>query len=101
MDRATALFDVRMHPSVKQTFLTIEPIMDFYLDDLVRLIELAHPSWVNIGADSKSNGLKEPNFKQVTDLINAIKVIGIEVREKSNLERLSRNERDREECWLF
>jgi hypothetical protein len=72
------------------TFITIEPIMDFYLDDLVRLIEKAWPSWVNIGADFKHNGLKEPTWEQVQDLIGAFNLIGVEVREKSNLERLKR-----------
>lgn len=87
-DRASAMLDIRMSGKVKSTFITIEPIMDFYLDDLVRLIEKAWPTWVNIGADSKHNGLKEPSREQVQDLIGALNLIGVEVREKSNLERL-------------
>ncbi len=88
MDRASAMLDIRLHGKARSTFITIEPIMDFYLDDLVRLIETAWPSWVNIGADSKNNGLKEPTWEQVQDLIGAMNLIGVEVREKSNLERL-------------
>jgi DNA repair photolyase len=71
-----------------KTFITIEPIMDFDLDEFVRLLIAAQPDFVNIGADSKGHGLPEPSFEKVIQLVDALKAAGIEVREKRNLERL-------------
>lgn len=73
------------------TFLTIEPIMKFNLGSLLFDIEKARPSWVNIGADSKGCNLPEPTWEEVQDLIKGIRDLGIEIREKSNLDRLRRD----------
>ena len=43
-----------------KTFVTIEPILDFDLKEMLFLIGMAHPDFVNLGADSKNRGLKEP-----------------------------------------
>jgi DNA repair photolyase len=69
-------------------FVTIEPILDFDVDELVRLIQFARPDFVNIGADSKGRGLPEPSGDKVRALLAALKKSGIKVREKHNLERL-------------
>ena len=69
-------------------FVTIEPIMDFDLDEFARMIISAKPDFVNIGADSKGHGLPEPSFEKVMQLVDALKAAGIEVREKRNLDRL-------------
>lgn len=74
-----------------QTFVTIEPIMAFSLKGMLKLIWEAWPNWVNIGADSKGCNLPEPTWDDVQDLIQGIKDLGIEIREKSNLDRLRRN----------
>jgi DNA repair photolyase len=73
-----------------QTFVTIEPVMEFDLKTLLDMIRAASPSWVNIGADSKGCNLPEPSWDDVQVLIKGIKDLGIEVREKSNLDRLRR-----------
>jgi hypothetical protein len=62
--------------------------MDFDLYNLLQLIRDANPDFVNIGADSKKHGLPEPSGNKVLSLIEGIKSMGIEVRKKSNLERI-------------
>lgn len=74
-----------------ETFITIEPIMAFGLNHLLDLIRIATPNWVNIGADSKGCELPEPAWGLVQQLIDGIRGMGIEIREKSNLERLKRD----------
>ena len=69
-------------------FVTIEPIMDFDLIDIVNLIRMADPDWVNIGADSKRQGLPEPTPEKVVALIERLRDHNIEVTIKSNLYRL-------------
>lgn len=86
MDRATAMRDIR---SVGfDTFLTIEPIMDFDVKEFLELLEIAKPRWINIGADSKNCDLIEPTWEKVQELIAGIRELGIEIKEKSNLDRL-------------
>jgi len=71
-----------------QYFVTIEPIMDFDFSVLSAWMIYTRPSFVNIGADSKGSGLPEPSWEKVSALIEALKAAGIEIRQKSNLERL-------------
>ena len=73
---------------MKTKFITIEPILDFDVDMLVFWIESINPDFVNIGADSKRHGLEEPTMEKVQQLIDKLNDYGIEIREKSNLERL-------------
>ncbi len=68
--------------------ITIEPIMDFNLNELVEIIYNGKPHRVAIGADSKKNNLKEPSKGQVEDLIKALKLFVPEVILKDNLKRL-------------
>lgn len=70
-----------------KTQVTIEPIMDFDLNDLVDLIKLAIPDQVNIGADSKRNNLPEPSKEKVLALIAELEKFTV-VKQKSNLTRL-------------
>jgi DNA repair photolyase len=53
-------------------YVTIEPIMDFHLEQMVDIIELCKPDQVNIGADSGNNGLPEPSRKKVEKLIKEL-----------------------------
>ncbi len=69
-------------------FITIEPILDFNVETLSEWIYEINPEFVNIGADSKGHKLPEPSFNNVQALIDNIKSFGIEIREKSNLDRL-------------
>jgi len=68
--------------------ISIEPIMKFDHDKFMDLIKKAGPDFVSIGADSKNNGLIEPTKDEILRLIDSIKGLGIEVRLKSNLNRL-------------
>jgi protein gp37 len=71
-------------------FVTLEPIMEFDVKILAGWIDRIRPEFVNIGADSKCHGLPEPSFKKIMQLIKILNGIGIEVREKRNLERLKK-----------
>ena len=70
-----------------KTMVTIEPIFDFDLDELVELVLLANPEWVNIGADSKGHGLLEPPKEKIEALIKALQE-KTEVKLKNNLKRI-------------
>jgi len=86
-DRYNAM---RKLPKSIKTFVTIEPILNFDLEVLAGWMKLLRPSFVNIGADSKNHGLPEPTMEKVGELIVSLQQSGIEIREKSNLERLRR-----------
>ena len=68
-------------------FVTIEPIMDFDLYELVKLIKLCHPQQVNIGADSGNNHLPEPSKEKILALIEELKKFTV-IDQKRNLKRL-------------
>ena len=76
----------------KRKMISVEPIMDFDLEEMVRIVSLIKPEFISIGSDSKKHGLEEPPWKKVQDLTNALRGI-TEVREKPNLKRL-RMEKD-------
>lgn len=67
--------------------VTIEPIHDFDLVDLVDMIKEIMPEWVNIGADSKGHNLPEPSKEKVKALIKELKKF-TEVKIKDNMKRL-------------
>lgn len=69
------------------TYVTIEPIMDFDLEELVSLVKMCNPIQVNIGADSGNNYLPEPSKEKVMDLIAALSEITT-VKQKANLKRI-------------
>ena len=72
----------------KKTFVTIEPIMAFHVATLSGWIKGIDPLFVNIGADSKYSELDEPDKESIEELIKIIQEADIEIRKKSNLERL-------------
>jgi DNA repair photolyase len=84
--RASAMREFRAEGS--RLFLTIEPIMDFDVDVLAGWVKDIAPEFVNIGADSKGCGLPEPSAGKILALIEAIREMGIEIRQKTNLARL-------------
>jgi len=73
-----------------KTMITVEPIMDFDRQDLVDLIIICNPEWVNIGADSQNSGLPEPGADKIKALIETLKAEKIKVKIKDNLKRLMR-----------
>ena len=88
VDRALGIS--RMRVSGFKTFITIEPILDFDLNNFVNMIACVNPTFVNIGADSKGHGLNEPSYEKIMQLYDKICKLGIEVRKKINLERLKK-----------
>jgi DNA repair photolyase len=70
-----------------ETFVTIEPIMDFNLNEFVEFIKLCNPSQVNIGCDSGNNHLPEPSKEKVLQLISELEKFTV-IHNKSNLKRL-------------
>jgi hypothetical protein len=71
--------------------ITIEPIMDFDLDEFVSMIETCEPFQVNIGADSGGNGLPEPGPEKIEALIKGLSKF-TKVKLKKNLKRLYKGE---------
>lgn len=74
------------HNGIK-TYVTIEPIMDFDLDEMVYYIETCLPEQVNVGADTGKNNLPEPSKEKILALISELEKFTI-VHSKSNLKRL-------------
>ena len=70
-----------------ETFITIEPILDFDLNAMVDLLKQCTPEQVNIGADSGRNNLPEPSKEKVLKLISELQKFTI-INKKSNLQRL-------------
>lgn len=68
-------------------YITIEPIMDFDIEQLISLIRRCNPVQVNIGADSGNNGLPEPSKEKLLQLIDALKEFTV-IDQKRNLNRL-------------
>jgi len=71
-------------------YVTIEPIMDFDLDELVGLVKMCNPIQVNIGADSGHNHLPEPSKDKILALIDELQKFTI-IDQKRNLKRLLNN----------
>jgi len=67
--------------------VTIEPIMDFDIYELVEMIYHCSPNRVNIGADSGHNHLPEPPKEKIFELIAELEKFTT-VYQKSNLKRL-------------
>lgn len=70
-----------------KTYVTIEPIMDFDLKELLHLVIMCNPQQVNIGADSGGNKLSEPKPEKIRKLINELEIFTV-VKQKKNLKRL-------------
>lgn len=70
-----------------EKYVTIEPIMDFDLEELVALIKQCNPKQVNIGADSGNNHLPEPSKEKVLSLVDELNKFTV-VANKHNLGRI-------------
>ena len=84
MDRSIAMGELS---EVIKTYVTIEPIMDFNLEHMVRMIRRCNPEQVNIGADSGNNHLPEPPKEKLLALIDELKKFTV-IANKRNLNRL-------------
>ena len=70
-----------------EIMVTIEPIMQFDLDILIKWLRHIKPKWINIGADSKRHNLLEPKKEEIEELIKELNKF-TEVKIKPNLSRL-------------
>ena len=84
IDRSMAMYEIS---HVVDTYVTIEPILDFELDILVNLVKNCNPIQVNIGADTGRNNLPEPSWGKVLQLIEKLEKF-TKVKIKPNLARL-------------
>ncbi len=69
------------------TFVTIEPIMDFDVCDLIKLLQKCSPTQVNIGADTGRNNLPEPSKEKIEVLMTELKLF-TKIHNKKNIKRL-------------
>ena len=84
MQRSLAMEEIS---NVIDTYVTIEPILDFHLSHMIKMIRRCHPKQVNIGADSGNNHLPEPSKEKLLALINELKKFTV-IDQKRNLNRL-------------
>ena len=70
-----------------EVMVTIEPILDFDVGELVGMIQDIEPAWVNIGADSRRLKMPEPTPEKVSSLIEKLRSF-TEVKAKKNLDRI-------------
>lgn len=72
-----------------ETMVTIEPVIDFDLEEMIKLIRHTKATQVNIGADSdhKKNNLPEPSKDKILALISELEKFTVVFRKK-NLRRL-------------
>jgi protein gp37 len=68
-------------------YVTIEPIMDFDLPELIKLIKMCDPVQVNVGGDSGGNNLPEPSKEKISELIYELNKFTV-IDRKKNLERI-------------
>lgn len=72
---------------MERKMITIEPMMDFDLCELVAMIKVVMPEFVNIGADSKNHNLPEPSKEKIICLIEELSKF-TKIINKENLSRL-------------
>ena len=70
-----------------ETFVSIEPLMDFDLIELVKIIKMCGVSQCNLGADSGHNNLPEPSKDKVLQLIEELQKFTV-IHNKTNLKRI-------------
>ena len=90
MKKAPSVFERSLAMAFLPEFkkqITIEPIMDFDLPYLVKLIKQVKPDSVNIGADSKGNHLPEPLKEKIFELIEELEKFTV-IDQKRTLSRL-------------
>jgi DNA repair photolyase len=89
-ERAVQMQLIRGYGLQLGLMVSIEPIMDFDLIEMVNMIRKIEPNFVSIGANTRyATRLTEPTSEQVEELINSLKNFTT-VIEKDNLKRLYR-----------
>lgn len=72
---------------LQRKMITIEPVIDFDLEEFTEMIKKCNPDFVNIGADSKNHNLPEPSKEKVLLLIKELSKF-TNIINKKNLSRL-------------
>jgi DNA repair photolyase len=80
---------LQMNQIMLPKFVTIEPVMDFDVNEMLSLVKLCRPQFVNIGADSKHCNLPEPSKETIGELILGLHAFEIHIERKSNLKRIT------------
>jgi len=80
---------IRKMKDLRPIFVTVEPIMDFDLDELAELLVRLGPNFVNIGENSSHIPIPEPDMDKVDMLMIKLQQAGIKINEQS-LKRLRR-----------
>lgn len=75
-------------------FITVEPILDFDVDEFSHLLLSPGVDFINIGADSKGNELNEPHPDKIRELLVILRKNHHDIRIKPNLYRLVPEERN-------
>lgn len=70
-----------------ETYVTIEPILDFNIKPLLSIMKMCNTKQINIGADTGNNNLPEPPKEKILELISELQKF-TKVKRKSNLNRL-------------
>ena len=84
IDRGAAIDVLRKY----ERFITIEPILDFDIEEFLTIIKNANPDYIYIGADSGSNRLPEPPKEKVLELIAELEKFTAVIKKK-NIGRLT------------
>lgn len=87
-ERMKAMSDPMWKKMGFKKFLTIEPVLEFSIDILADWIVKIDADFINLGADSKGFGLIEPTVSDIMALTAKLHELGVELREKHNLQRL-------------
>jgi DNA repair photolyase len=85
-ERARIMHDLRV--GGYRVMLSVEPVLEFDLDEFAKMLIDINPEFISIGADSKGHSLPEPSVEKVKALIEQLEAKGIKVLQKSNLKRL-------------
>ena len=97
MQRSIAMQELS---SFYDTYVTIEPIIDFNIEQFVKMIKRCNPKQVNIGADSGGNGLPEPPKEKVLQLIEKLQEF-TQIHAKSNLKRILKPQTGRKQNTIY
>jgi len=81
--RFWGLKQIKEYYPQNKTFISIEPIMDFGMDEMVRSILEVKPWAVAVGYDNYNNGLPEPTIIKTNALIKCLESYGITVYRKT------------------
>ena len=85
MQRSIAMQELS---EIIDTYVTIEPILDFNLEHMVKMIKRCNPKQVNVGASSSFKiKLPEPSKSKVLELVSELQKFTT-IHNKSNLQRL-------------